>query len=106
MARKLTLGMALIGRAQLTVLDNPLEGVDPINRRLMIKAIKKWTDGRALLLGSHDIEAAELIGDRIAVMSRGQFLAIGTATEIIQTHGKGHTLAIQVDLKELRKDGI
>ena len=34
--RRLTLGMALIGRPKLVILDNPLDGVDPVNRRKLI----------------------------------------------------------------------
>ena len=100
-ARRLTLAMALIGRARLIVLDNPIEGVDPINRRLMIKAINKWTEGRTLLMGTHDIEAAQVIGDRIAIMGNGKFMAIGSAAEIVQTHGSGYELSIILDKEKL-----
>lgn len=56
--RRLTLAMALIGRSKLTILSNPLEGVDPAARQQLIEAILKYTEGRALLMSSQDCEVA------------------------------------------------
>ena len=50
--RKLTLGMALIGRPKLVVLSNPLEGVDPKAKKLLVQTIMKYTEGRALLFST------------------------------------------------------
>lgn len=85
--RRLTLGMALIGRPKLVILDNPLDGVDPVNKRKLIQTISLYTENQALLLVTRDANLAEAIGHRIAIISQGKFLAIGSVTEILQRHG-------------------
>jgi len=92
--RRLTLGMALIGRPPLVILDNPLAGVDPVNKRKLIKTILKWTEGRSLLMATRDVDEAELIGDKVAIMHQGKLLAVGSVGDIIETHGEGYTLEI------------
>lgn len=56
--RRLTLGMALIGRPKLVVLNNALTGVDPLNKRKLIKTILKYTEGRSLIMSTKDVEVA------------------------------------------------
>ena len=56
--RRLTLGMALIGRPKLVVLTNPIEGVDPLAKNKLVETILKYTEGRALLMSTQDPEVA------------------------------------------------
>lgn len=93
--------MALIGRPRLLILDNPLAGVDPVNKRKLINTILQWTEGRALLMSTRDVEEAELIADKLAIMHQGKLLAVGSVGKIIQTHCQGYTLEIQADIKKL-----
>ena len=86
--------MALIGRPQLLILDNPLAGVDPITKKKLVKTILKWSEGRSLLMVTTDVEECELITDKVGIMHQGKLLAVGSVTEIIKTHGKGYTLEI------------
>ena len=97
--RRLTLAMALIGRPKLVILDQPLAGVDPISRRKLIKTILNYTENSALLLATNDVEVAELLSDKIAVMDEGKFIAIGSVSEIIDCHGQGYSVEIEADMK-------
>jgi ABC-type multidrug transport system ATPase subunit len=94
--------MALIGKPPLVILSNPLAGVDPSNKRKLIKTIKTWTEGRSLLMSTMNVDEAELIGDKVAIMHQGKLLAVGSVGEIIETHGEGYTLEIQADCKRLK----
>lgn len=85
--KRLSLGMALIGRPRLLILDNPLAGVDPVTKKKLIGTILKWTEGRSLLMATRDVDEADLIADKIAIMHYGKLLAVGSVGEIIETHG-------------------
>ena len=80
--RRLTLGIALIGRPKLVVLSCPLEGVN------------HHTKGRALLMLSQDPVITSRIADRVAIMNEGKFIAIGSVSHILQTHSSGFTLEV------------
>ena len=57
-ARRLTLGMALIGRPKLIILDKPLSGIDPVTKRKLINTILHYTENRTLLMTTHDCDMA------------------------------------------------
>ena len=96
--RRLTLSMALIGRPKLVVLDNPLKDIDAGSKNKLIETILQYTRNRSLLVTTSDVHTAELLGDRIAIMSSGRILATGTSSEIIENHGKGYTVEVQADM--------
>lgn len=56
--RRLTLGMALIGKPKFVVLDNPLLGTDPFSKHKLIKTIQDFTANSSLLLATNDVEVA------------------------------------------------
>ena len=95
--RKLTLGMALIGKPKFVVLDNPLEGVDPVSKQKLICTIRQYTSKSSLLLATQDCDEAEILCDRIAIMHDAKFIKIGTASQIIEEHGKGYQIDFNVD---------
>ena len=101
MLRRLTLGMALIGRPKLVVLSNPLEGVDPQAKSKLIETIMKYTEGRALLMTTTNCEIAEQIGDRVAMMHDGRLINIGSVNEILDHNGMGFSIAVQADMRLL-----
>ena len=86
--------MALIGRPKLVVLDNPLKDIDAGSKNKLIETILQYTRNRSLLVTTSDVHTAELLGDRIAIMSSGRILATGTSSEIIENHGKGYTVEV------------
>ena len=75
--------MALIGRPQLLILDNPLTGVDPITKKKLVKTILKWSEGRSLLMVTTDVEECELLADKLGIMHQGRLLAVGSVSEVI-----------------------
>ena len=96
--KRLTLGMALIGRPKLVILSNPLMGMDPNAKSKLTETIMKYTEDRALLMSTTMSEEAERIGDRVAISQDGRLLCIGTVNEILKQHGSGYSLEIQADM--------
>jgi len=84
--RRLSIGMALIAQPRVLFLDEPTLGLDVLARRelhaliVSLKQTKKMT----VFLTTHDMEEAELLSDRIAVMMNGQLRAVGTLEELRQ----------------------
>jgi ABC-2 type transport system ATP-binding protein len=75
--------MALATDAELIFLDEPTIGLDPIARRAVWKLIVDLKhQGKTILLTTHYLDEAEAISDKIAIVSRGRILKVGTVLEL------------------------
>jgi ABC-2 type transport system ATP-binding protein len=82
MKRRLELGRALLHRARLLFLDEPTAGLDPQGRRRLWDRITDLRrGGLTVFLTTHNLQEAEAC-DRVAIIDRGRFLAIGTPGEL------------------------
>jgi ABC-2 type transport system ATP-binding protein len=81
--QRLGLAIALVGRPEVVVLDEPTAGMDP-EARVATRAIVAdlRAAGAAILLTSHDLTDVERLADRICVLDRGRIVAAGTAAEL------------------------
>lgn len=80
--RRLSIGMALITKPKLVFLDEPTLGLDILSRRELWKHIRNLKKSTAVVLTTHYLEEAEALCDRIAIMSKGKLVAVGTAEEL------------------------
>jgi ABC-2 type transport system ATP-binding protein len=81
--RRLDLALALLGRPRVVVLDEPTTGLDPESRRTVWELVRGLVaGGAAVVLTTHDLEEAEQLADRIAVMRAGRIVLAGTQDEI------------------------
>jgi ATP-binding cassette subfamily A (ABC1) protein 3 len=69
MKRKLQLAIALIGGSKFVLLDEPTSGMDPFSRRATWELLQRNKAGRVIVLTTHYLEEADILGDRIAIMS-------------------------------------
>ena len=65
---------AFVGDAKTIILDEPTAGVDPYARRAIWELLIKLKQGRTVLLSSHHMDEADVLGDRIAIISSKDFL--------------------------------
>ena len=73
MQRRLNLGAALVLRAPVLILDEPLAGVDAQNRRRIIEGLKVLKQsGTSIVIASHDLEEINALADQLLVLSEGQ----------------------------------
>uniref|UniRef100_T1JGM6 ABC transporter domain-containing protein n=1 Tax=Strigamia maritima TaxID=126957 RepID=T1JGM6_STRMM len=77
MKRKLNLGIALIGGPKVVMLDEPTSGMDPEARRSIWDLLQEYRTNRCILLSTHFMEEADILGDRIAIMANGQVECAG-----------------------------
>ena len=81
--RRLALALAFAGRPELLVLDEPTTGLDVAARRAAWREISDFkARGGGVLLTTHDLEEADALADRIAILHRGRLLAVGSPDEI------------------------
>lgn len=93
--RKLSLGMSLMGDSQVIYLDEPTSGLDPVSRQSIWAILENIRqENRTIILTTHFLDEAERLADRIAIMSRGQLLAIGSNDFIKKKFGEGYQLIL------------
>lgn len=82
--QRLFVALALVSNPQLVVLDEMTTGLDPAARRVAWDLVSAVRDrGATVVLVTHFMDEAQRLCDRLAVLSRGQVLAEGTAAELI-----------------------
>lgn len=87
MKRRLTIARSLINEPELLFLDEPTTGLDPQARLFIWDTLRKFkAEGKTIVLTTHYMEEAEQLCDRIAIMERGRILALGTPSQLIETH--------------------
>lgn len=94
MKRKLSLGIALIGDSKVVILDEPTSGMDPYSMRLTWQLIKRIKKGRIILLTTHSMDEADVLGDRIAIMADGSLKCCGSSLFLKHQYGVGYTLTL------------
>ncbi|CAM6059930.1 unnamed protein product [Sphagnum tenellum] len=72
MQRKLQVGLAMIGGSRVVFLDEPTSGLDPQSRRSIWELLHSFKSRRAIVLTTHYMDEADLLCDRIAIMSEGR----------------------------------
>ena len=81
--QRLGLALALVGRPELLVLDEPTAGMDPAAKqatRERIAALR--AAGTSILLTTHELGDVERLADHVAVLDRGRIVAYGTPAEL------------------------
>ncbi|KAI3807454.1 hypothetical protein L1987_23382 [Smallanthus sonchifolius] len=90
MKRRLSVAIALIGEPKLVILDEPTTGMDPITRRHVWDIIENAKKGRAIILTTHSMEEADILSDRIGIMTKGRLRCIGNSIRLKSRFGTGY----------------
>ncbi len=97
MQRRLLLCRALIRDTPIIVFDEPTAGLDPSGaaefRDLLIHRLAR-EEGKTVLLSTHNLQEAEELCDRIAIMDRGRVIALGTPGSVRQLVSERRTLRV------------
>jgi ABC-2 type transport system ATP-binding protein len=96
--RRLHLALALIGDPDIVILDEPTAGLDVEGRLSLHDKIRKLkTQGKTIVLASHDMAEVESLCDRIAILNDGNIVFLGTVAELNAKIGKRYTLRIKTE---------
>ncbi|CAG9325453.1 unnamed protein product [Blepharisma stoltei] len=98
--RKLCLAMALIADSPIVLLDEPTSGMDLTARRNMWEMLKKNKSSRIVILTTHYMQEADILADRIAILSNGKLRCCGSSLFLKGRYGVGYylTLVKEVDV--------
>ncbi|WP_418280979.1 ATP-binding cassette domain-containing protein [Halorubrum sp. DTA98] len=98
MRQRLALAMALTGDPDLLVLDEPSTGLDPNGAREMRELIREENDrGTTVFFSSHIMEQVEAVCDRVAIINRGELVAVDTIDGLRDASETGEVLYVDVD---------
>lgn len=92
--RKLSIGIALIGGSKVVMLDEPTSGMDPASRRDTWELLRQHKHDRTLLLTTHFMDEADLLGDRIAILAQGQLQCCGSSLFLKRKYGAGYHMVM------------
>ncbi|CAM4887474.1 unnamed protein product [Rotaria socialis] len=96
MKRKLSIAIAFIGNSTTVILDEPTAGVDPFARRAIWDLILKYKPGRTIVLSTHHLDEADLLCDRLAIISSGELQCVGTTMHLKHKYGEGYNLIVEL----------
>ena len=95
MKRKLSVAIAFCGESKVVLLDEPTSGMDPFSRRFTWNVIRQFRQNRCILLTTHFMDEADVLGDRIAIMAEGQLRCVGSPLFLKKHYGVGYNLTIE-----------
>jgi ABC-2 type transport system ATP-binding protein len=94
--QRLGIAIALVNDPEIVFLDEPTTGLDPRARREVwdvLLGLKK--KGKTVFLTTHYMEEAELLADAVAIMSKGQIVAMGSPDELIESNANYLVLTLK-----------
>ena len=90
--RKTSVCMALIGGSKLVILDEPTAGMDLGARRNLWDMLKKYKRDRIIILTTHYMDEADVLGDRIGIMAKGHLMCLGSSLFLKNRFGVGYKI--------------
>ncbi|NWH66418.1 ABCAA protein, partial [Geococcyx californianus] len=94
--RKLSIGIAMLGKPQVLLLDEPTAGLDPLSRHQVWSLLKEHRAGRVVLFSTKFMDEADILADRKAFISHGRLKCVGSSLFLKKKWGIGYHLRIHV----------
>jgi ABC-2 type transport system ATP-binding protein len=93
--QKIQLGVTIMNKPELLILDEPTKGFDPVNRRLLMDIIDEQKQaGATVLMVTHQMDEVERLCDRVILLKAGRAEAYGTIPEVQNKYG-GTTIRLK-----------
>ena len=92
--RKLSIAISLIGGSKVIFLDEPSSGMDITSRRNLWEILKRQSEGKIIILTTHYMEEASVLGKRIGIINAGKMKCLGSPLFLIEKYGKYMSLNV------------
>jgi ABC-2 type transport system ATP-binding protein len=97
MKRRVNIGIALLHRPDVIIMDEPTVGIDPQSRRHILDGVlAQNTAGATVLYTTHYMEEAQELSQHIAIMDMGKVIAAGTHEELVQIVGEQDRIDLEL----------
>ena len=96
MQRRLNFALGLVHDPDLVVLDEPEAGLDPQSRVLVREMIHSLARRKTVLLTTHNMDEADRLCDRVAIIDHGRLLVVDTPEDLKRTAGEGDVMEIEL----------
>jgi ABC-2 type transport system ATP-binding protein len=96
MQRRLNLALALVHDPDILALDEPEAGLDPQSRILVRDYIRSLARQKTIILTTHNMDEADRMADRVAIIDHGKLLVLDTPEALKRTVGEGDVLELEV----------
>jgi len=97
MKRRLNICLALIHDPEILILDEPESGLDPQSRILVRDFIKTFGKQKTVILTTHNMDEADRLADRVAIIDHGKLLLLDTPQNLKRTVGEGDILELVLE---------
>ena len=95
--RRLTICLSLIHNPEILILDEPEAGLDPQSRILVRDFIKLYSKQKTVILTTHNMDEADRLSDRVAIIDHGKLLLLDTPQNLKRTVGEGDILELVLE---------
>lgn len=95
MKRRLNLSLALVHNPDIVILDEPEAGLDPQSRVLARDYIRSLAQIKTVILTTHNMDEAERLADRVAIIDHGKLLVCDTPEALKRSLGEGDVLEME-----------
>jgi ABC-2 type transport system ATP-binding protein len=96
MKRRLNICLALVHDPEILVLDEPEAGLDPQSRLMVRNFIKNLAKEKTIILTTHNMDEADRLADRVAIIDHGKLLNLDTPANLKKSIGEGDMLEIRL----------
>ena len=103
MKRRLNICMALIHDPEILVLDEPEAGLDPQSRVLVRDFIKSLKPDKTIILTTHNMDEADRLSDRVAIIDHGRLLSLNTPSWLKKSIGEGDIVEIILETGKIQQ---
>jgi ABC-type multidrug transport system ATPase subunit len=86
---------------QIIFLDEPTTGMDPVSRRQVWDVIESVKRERCVVLTTHSMEEADILGDTIGIMAKGRLRCIGNSVHLKSKFGAGYEITVMAPTASL-----
>lgn len=100
MKRRMNVIMAIMHDPDILVFDEPEAGLDPQSRVLVREFIKQTARIKTVIFTTHNMDEADRIADRVAIIDSGRLLQLDTPEKLKRSVGEGDVLDLKVGAKE------
>ncbi|KAK5574544.1 hypothetical protein RB653_009797 [Dictyostelium firmibasis] len=97
MKRRLSFGIAMTGDSSIIFLDEPSTGLSIEIRKELWGTINELKKNRSIILTTHSMQEADILSDRIAIVSQGKLQCIGTQSHLKQKFGDGYSVRVDIE---------